>query len=146
MTATPASDLRTLAQRFADEVINAQNLDDPLTELVADDFVELNPLPGQGQGRAGLAEVLTAMFTGFPDLHWKVLDSVVEGDRVVSISTWTGTHLGDYMGMPATGRRVSVETWTIDHFRDGQMIDSRLIMDAAGMLAQLGALPPPPGS
>jgi steroid delta-isomerase-like uncharacterized protein len=138
-------DLKALAQRFADEVINAHDLDDALTELVAEDFVELNPLPGQGPGRAGLADALAAMFTGFPDLHWSMFDTVVEGDRVVSLSTWTGTHEGEFMGMPATGRSVSVEAWTIDRYRDGQLVESRIIMDIAGMLAQLGVLPRPEG-
>jgi steroid delta-isomerase-like uncharacterized protein len=142
---TSPQELKILAQRFADEVINAHNLDDALTELVAEDFVELNPLPGQGPGRAGLADALGGMFTGFPDLHWSVFDTVVEGDRVVSLSTWGGTHRGEFMGMPATGRSVSVEAWTIDRFRDGQMVESRIIMDVAGMLAQLGVLPGPEG-
>jgi steroid delta-isomerase-like uncharacterized protein len=136
-------DLKTLAQRFADEVINAHNLDDALTELVHEDFVELNPLPGQGPGRAGLADALAAMFIGFPDLHWSVFDTVVEDDRVVSLSTWAGTHRGEFMGMPATGRSVSVEAWTIDRYRDGQMTESRIIMDVAGLLGQLSVLPGP---
>jgi predicted ester cyclase len=83
------------------------------------------------------------MFTGFPDLHWSVFDTVVDGDRVVSLSTWAGTHRGEFMGMPATGRSVSVEAWTIDRYRDGQMVESRIIMDVAGMLGQLGVLPGP---
>ncbi|HSP37484.1 MAG TPA: hypothetical protein VLR26_07015, partial [Frankiaceae bacterium] len=49
------ADLKTLAQRFTDDVINAQDLDSTLTEMVVEDFVEQNPLPGQGPGRAGLA-------------------------------------------------------------------------------------------
>jgi hypothetical protein len=51
-------DLRALLQRFVDDVINAQDLDRALVEMVAEDFVELNPPPGQGPGRAGLADVL----------------------------------------------------------------------------------------
>jgi steroid delta-isomerase-like uncharacterized protein len=136
-------DLRALLQRFIADVINAQDLDGALVEMVAEDFVELNPLPGQGPGRAGLADVLSTMFTGFPDLRWTVHDTLVEGDRIVGFSTWTGTHEGEFMGIPATGRAVTVEVWTIDRYRDGIFVESRIIMDVAGLLGQLGVLPAP---
>ena len=142
-TATSAHDLRTLAQRFADEIINARDLDGALNDLVAEDFVEQNPLPGQGPGRAGLADVLAGMFAAFPDLHWTVRDTITEGDRIMTFSTWTGTHRGDFMGIPATGRRATVEAWTLDRYRDGQLTESRIIMDVAGMLMQLGVIPAP---
>jgi steroid delta-isomerase-like uncharacterized protein len=145
-TTTPSTDLKTLAQRFTDEVINAHDVGDRLTELVVEDFVEQNPLPGQGPGRAGLADVLTSMFTGFPDLHWELHDTLVEDDRVMTLSTWTGTHFGEFLGIPATGRNVSVEAWTIDRYRDGQLTESRIIMDVAGMLMQLGVIPAPAGA
>lgn len=157
MTATPAAnnktgtastgptDLVALAQRFADEVINGRDLDVALRELVVEDFVEQNPLPGQGSGRAGLAGALAGMFAGFPDLHWTLRDTVVQGDRITTLSTWTGTHVGEFLGVPATGRRVSVEAWTMDRYRDGQLVESRIIMDVAGMLHQLGLSPGPNG-
>jgi steroid delta-isomerase-like uncharacterized protein len=141
-TATP-TDLHALAQRFTDEVINAHDVDGALTEMVVEDFVEQNPLPGQGPGRAGLADVLAGMFAAFPDLHWELHDTLAENDRVMTLSTWTGTHRGDFLGIPATGRQVAVEAWTIDRYRDAQLTESRIIMDVAGLLGQLGVLPPP---
>lgn len=134
-------DLRALAHRFIDDVINARDLDGALVEMVAEDFVELNPLPGQGPGRAGLADTLSMLFTGFPDLRWTLHDTLVEGDRVMGFSTWTGTHDGGFMGIPATGRTATVEAWTIDRYRDGIFVESRIIMDVAGLLGQLGVLP-----
>lgn len=134
--------LRTLAQRFTDEVINAQDLEGALSEMVVEDFVEQNPLPGQGPGRAGLADVLAGMFAAFPDLHWTLLDTLTEDDRVMTLSTWTGTHHGAFMGIPPTGRHVSVEAWTIDRYHEGRLVESRIIMDVAGLLGQLGVLAP----
>lgn len=136
-------DLRALLQRFIDDVINAQDLDRALVEIVAENFVELNPLPGQGPGRAGLADVLAMMFAGFPDLRWTLHDTLVEGDRVMGLSTWTGTHKGEFMGIGATGYTVTIQAWTIDRFRDGIFVESRIIMDVAGLLGQLGVLPAP---
>ena len=144
MTSTVVQyDLRTLAQRFIDDVINARDLDGALVEMVAEDFVELNPFPGQGPGRDGLADVLGMMFAGFPDLRWTLNDTLVEGDRVMGFSTWTGTHEGEFMGIPATGRTATVEAWTIDRYREGIFVESRIIMDVAGLLGQLGVLPGP---
>jgi steroid delta-isomerase-like uncharacterized protein len=142
-TSTTTQELHTLARRFTDEVINAHDVGAPLTELVVEDFVEQNPLPGQGPGRAGLADVLTAMFAGFPDLHWTVHDTLAEDDRVMSLSTWTGTHNGAFLGIPATGRTVRVEAWTLDRYDHGQLAESRIIMDVAALLTQLGVLPAP---
>ena len=143
-TATPGTEaVRALVHRFIDEVINRHDLDRALTELVVEDFVEHNPLPGQGPGRAGLADVLAGMFAGFPDLRWDIQETVVEADRVATFSIWTGTHLGEFLGVPATGRSVQVEAWTLDRYRDGQLTESRIIMDVAGLLTQLGAIPAP---
>jgi steroid delta-isomerase-like uncharacterized protein len=138
-------DLKGLARRFADEVINAHDLGPALAELVAEDFVEENPLPGQGPGRSGLADVLAGMFAAFPDLRWTPQQMIAEDDRVMSYSVWTGTHRGPFLGIPPTGRQVSVEAWTLDRFRDGKMTQSRIIMDVAGLLVQLGVLAPPAG-
>jgi predicted ester cyclase len=83
------------------------------------------------------------MFAGFPDLRWTLHDTLVEDDRVMGFSTWTGTHEGEFMGIPATGRTATVQAWTIDRYRDGIFVESRIIMDVAGLLGQLGVLPAP---
>jgi steroid delta-isomerase-like uncharacterized protein len=144
-TATRTDDVRELLHRFIDEVINGRDLDQALSALVAEEFVEHNPLPGQGPGRAGLADVLALMFAAFPDLVWTIHETVVEDDRIMAFSTWTGTHRGDFLGRPASGREVTVEAWTLDRYHDGQMTDSRIIMDVAALLGQIGARPAPTG-
>jgi steroid delta-isomerase-like uncharacterized protein len=146
-TAGPDTDAtRALLHRFVDEVLNGHDLDGALTDLVAEDFVEQNPLPGQGPGRAGLRDVLAGMNAAFPDIHWDVQDTVVEGGRVATFSFWTGTHRGEFMGIPATGRSVRVEAWTLDRYEGGQLTGSRIIMDVVGLLTQLGVLPAPAGA
>ena len=59
----------------------------------------------------------------------------------MGFSTWTGTPDGEFLGIPATGRPVTVEAWTIDRYRDGIFVESRILMDVAGLLGQLGVLP-----
>jgi predicted ester cyclase len=77
------------------------------------------------------------------DLDGALTELVVEEDRVATVSFWTGTHRGEFMGIPPTGRTVRVEAWTLDRYQDGQLAESRIIMDVVGLLAQLGAVPAP---
>ena len=144
MTTTTDNDqIRMLSRRFIDEVLNGHDLDGALDELVAEDFVEQNPLPGQGPGRAGLRDARTGINAAFPDIRWEAQDTVVEGERIATFFFWTATHRGDFMGIPATGRSVTVEAWTMDRYQDGLFAESRIIMDVVGLLPQLGVLPAP---
>ena len=135
---------KAVVRKFLDEVIN-QNRMDRATDLVEEDFVELDPLPGQRQGREGLKAVLGMMRAAFPDIHWVVEEMVAEGDKVVTRFTWTGTHRGEFLGVPATGRSVSVKGVVIDQLAGGKMSNSQMLMDSLGMLQQLGVVPSPGG-
>jgi steroid delta-isomerase-like uncharacterized protein len=136
-----AQNLATL-ERFVEEVIN-QGRYEAADELVEEDFVELDPLPGQQQGREGLKGVIRMLRTAFPDIHWVVVETVASGEKVVSRFTWTGTHRDEFLGIPATGRSVTVPGVVIDRLRDGKMADSRILMDTLGMMQQLGVIPGP---
>jgi steroid delta-isomerase-like uncharacterized protein len=131
---------KVVARRFLEEVIN-QNRMDRADDLVLENFVELDPLPGQRQGREGLKEVLGMMRAAFPDMHWVAEEMVAEGDTVVTRFTWTGTHRGEFLGVPATGRSVVVKGVVMDQLAEGKMSKSRILMDSLGMMQQLGAVP-----
>jgi steroid delta-isomerase-like uncharacterized protein len=126
--------------RFLEEVINQGQLEQA-DELVAVDFVELDPLPGQRQGREGLKEVIGMLRAAFPDIHWVVEETVASGDKVVTRFTWTGTHRGTFLGVPASGNSVSVKGVVIDRLAAGKMADSRILMDNFTMMQQLGVIP-----
>jgi steroid delta-isomerase-like uncharacterized protein len=79
---------------------------------------------------------------GFADIECTVSDLVAEGDAVAWRIRATGTHTGEFNGIPATGRRVSFDSLNIGHFRDGRGLTHVVIMDTTTMLAQLGVLPP----
>lgn len=127
-------------QHFVDETINRKNLD-ALNELVAMDFIEHVPFPGQGPGRAGLRDTLGAFLTAFPDIQWTLDEQIAEGEKVTSRFTWTGTHRGQFLGIPPTGRSVKVWGVVIDVVRNGVFTESRIIMDTLGLLQQMGAIP-----
>lgn len=129
-------------QRFVEQVINQGRLE-AADELVHEDFVELDPLPGQQQGRQGLKDVIAMIRTAFPDIHWGIKETIASGDKVVSRFKWSGTHRADFLGVPATGRKVVVPGVVIDRLSDGKMADSWILMDTLGLMQQLGVIPGP---
>jgi steroid delta-isomerase-like uncharacterized protein len=131
---------RAVVQRFLEEVVNQGRLEQA-NEIVAEDFVELDPLPGQRQGREGLKDVIGMLRTAFRDMHWVVDEMIAEGEKVVTRFTWTGTQQGTFMGIPATGRSVVVKGVVIDRIVGGMMTDSRILMDTMGLMQQLGVIP-----
>jgi steroid delta-isomerase-like uncharacterized protein len=131
---------KAVIRKFLEEVIN-QNRMDRADDLVVEDFVELDPLPGQRQGREGLKEVLGMMRAAFPDIYWVAEEMVAEGDTVVTRFTWSGTHRGVFLGVPATGRSLVVKGVVMDQLAGGRMSKSRILMDSLGMMQQLGVVP-----
>jgi len=134
------TDNAAIIQRFINDVINHGHYE-VCDEIVAEDFLELDPLPGQRPGREGLKEVIAMMRSAFPDIHWVTHESVSSGEKVVTRFSWSGTHHGDFLGIPATGRPVTVKGIVIDRVIDSRMTDSRILMDTFGMMAQLGVIP-----
>lgn len=128
---------------FIEDVLN-KGLFNRANDLVKEDFVELDPLPGQQQGREGLKAVIHALRTAFPDMHWVVIEMVAEDEKVVTRFEWTGTHRGVFLGIPATGSSVKVKGVVIDRLENGMMTDSRILMDTMGLMQQLGVIPAPP--
>jgi steroid delta-isomerase-like uncharacterized protein len=135
-------DNATIVRRFVDEVITQGNIE-AAAQYVWEDVIEQVPLPGQGPGLDGLKDILRAMRAGFPDIVFSIQEQVAERDKVASRFEWTGTHRGEFLGIPATGRAVRVWGMVIDRLEDGRIKDTRIIMDTFGLLGQLGVLPSP---
>jgi steroid delta-isomerase-like uncharacterized protein len=135
-------DNATIVRRFVDEVITQGNIE-AAAQYVWEDVIEQVPLPGQGPGLDGLKDILRAMRAGFPDIVFSIQEQVAERDKVASRFEWTGTHRGEFLGIPATGRTVRVWGMVIDRLEDGRIKDTRIIMDTFGLLGQLGVVPPP---
>ncbi len=110
-------------------------------ELVAEDFCELDPFPGQAPGRAGLIESIERLRTAFPDLVWSIEELVAEGEKVASSHTWSGTHLGEFLGIAPTGKQVRMTCMIFDTYEDGKLKKSRLVMNVLSLLQQLGVMP-----
>ena len=135
-----AAENKAVITSFVEEVINKGQLE-RVDHLVALDFVELDPLPGQQQGREGLKQVISAFRTAFPDIHWVVEEMVGEGDKVFSRFTWHGTHRGEFFGVPATSKQITVKGMVVDRLVAGRMVESQILMDGLSMMRQLGVIP-----
>jgi steroid delta-isomerase-like uncharacterized protein len=128
-----------IVSSFIEEGINQGHIDS-IAKYVCEDVVEQVPFPGQGPGIEGLKDVLRGMRTAFPDLHFAVEEQIAEGDKVLTRFEWTGTQLGEFLGVPATGRPVKVWGMVLDRLVEGRIKDTRIIMDIFGLMMQLGAL------
>ena len=116
-------------------------------EVMADDFVEHEETPGLAPTRDGVKEFFRMYIAAFPDLRFEPEDVMTSGDKVVTRARATGTHQGEFMGMPATGKRVDVQLIDIVRFGDDGLAHEHWgVLDALTMLQQLGAVPEGPGS
>jgi len=132
---------RVVIQRYFGELFN-QGRVELVPELLHPDYVNRSPgSPDLPRGREGVAIVVQALRQAFPDLHYHVEDMVVGADAVAVRTTLRGTHLGDFFGLPATGKRVEVSQMTIERFGDGKIIEHHRITDELALRQQLGVLP-----
>lgn len=135
-------DNSAIVRRFIEETINQGQIDSA-GKFVWEDTTEQVPFPGQGPGLEGLKDVLRGMRGAFPDLYFSVEEQIAEGDKVLTRFEWTGTHQGEFLGVPATGRSVRVWGMVIDRLQAGRIKDTRIIMDTLGLMTQLGVFPSP---
>jgi predicted ester cyclase len=135
-----AEDLKAMARRFNDEVMSQGKLE-VIDELVADDFVDHQVPPGMTPDREGLRSMM-AMFRGaFPDLKVETLAVALDRDELWVHSLATGTHQGELMGIPATGKTVSFAMMDRVRVRDGKAVEHWGVSDDLGMMTQLGVIP-----
>jgi steroid delta-isomerase-like uncharacterized protein len=134
---------KALVRRFIDELFNHGNTS-AADEILAPDFVEREQLPpGIPKGREGVKVLATILRSAFPDLKATIEDTIAEGDKVVIRMTWSGTHKGEFMGVPATGKRVSIGVIDILRMDGGKCVEHWGQMDSMGMMQQIGAIPAP---
>jgi len=111
-----------------------------LDKAVAPDYVEHS----EGfQGIEPFRQQVTAFRAAFPDLRVTIEDLLISGDRFASRTAVTGTHTGDLMGMPATGRRISVEAVDIGRIENGLAKERWGGLNMYALLTQLGVIPAP---
>jgi steroid delta-isomerase-like uncharacterized protein len=134
---------KALIRRGFEEVMIRGNFD-AIDELFAPTFVNYS-FP-EAQGREGFKRVMMMFRTAFPDMNITIDDMIAEGDRVATRGSWTGTHRGDFMGIPATGKQVAVSYSDIWRLEAGKAVENWVQMDTLGLMQQLGVVPAPGAS
>ena len=95
------------------------------------------------QGTEAFKAFVTMYRTAFPDIHFTLEETVAEGDKVAWRATTRGTHGGDLMGIPPTGKPVVVSSSIVSRFENGKWAEDWVLIDMLGMLQQLGVIPAP---
>ena len=111
--------------------------------LFASDIVDHNPGPGQAAGIEGLKQALDLFKNAFPDSQLKLEHLIAEGDKIVDHGTFRGTHTGEMVGIPPTGKPVSITFTNIYRIANGKIVEAWHIEDILGIMQQIGVMPMP---
>ncbi len=136
-----AVETEDLVRRFYMDALGEGDLAG-LDDFVTTAYMEHDPLPGQGDGLDGLKDRLTMLREGLAP-HFTIEDVISEGDKLVVRWTNSGTHVGDFLGIPATNKRFSVAGIDIYRLVDGKLAEHWHVVDQLAMLQQLGLIPAP---
>jgi steroid delta-isomerase-like uncharacterized protein len=143
MSTAQATSNRATFSRFH-EAFNSGDVEviaKTIDEVVEPDVLFHSPAPIDATGAQALRQVWAVLLRAFPDLHVAVEDVIAEGDKVVCRNTVTGTHQGEYRGLPPTGRSVTYNEIFIVRFAGGRIAEIWGVADVYSQMRQLGAIP-----
>ena len=130
---------KLLIRRYIEEVVNTGNVDD-LASFISPDYIESHDQTGQSSGLEGAKKHILGVRQTYPDLHVTVEQQIAEGDWVVSRITARGTHLGTWLGMKPTGKRVEFTGVNVDRVIDGLIVEHGGAANLLGPLLEIGAI------
>ena len=132
-------DYKALTQGMFDSMAGVESVDGLIDRYMAEDFVEHEQIPGMDNTRETPRQLFKMMLTAFPDFRATVNDLLQEGDKVVARVTFSGTHQGEFMGMPASGNQVQWDAIDIIQYREDKAVAHWGVMDMSAAMAQMGA-------
>jgi steroid delta-isomerase-like uncharacterized protein len=94
------------------------------------------------RGKAEVRQFLRKLFAAFPDLNFEVTYKIARGDNVAEQWFIRGTHLGMFMGIPPTRRRVEIPGMSMAELREGKFVSDHFYFDALGVLRDMALMPP----
>lgn len=129
---------KNIVRRYQ-EIYNHNDLDF-LNEVLSEDLLTPNIMPGIPPGLEGAKAAHRIMLAGFPDYQTIIEDIISEGDKVVARIKMTGTHTGEFMSIPPTGKRISFTGIYIVRIVNGKIVEHWGEEDSVSLLQQLGVL------
>lgn len=133
---------KAIYRRYLEEVVSKGNLA-VVDEIIASNVVAHEPPDQEIKGSEALKQWLTQLRTAFPDEQITVVDQIAEGDKVATRYTERGTHKGEFMGIPATGKQATVTGIEIARIVGGKIVEYCVEGDMLGRMQQLGVVSPP---
>jgi steroid delta-isomerase-like uncharacterized protein len=135
-------DNKAIIRAYVETVWNGRQLD-RADEVVAADFVDHAPLPGQAPGLEGVKRKWAMYLDAIPDFRVTIEELVAEGDKVAVRRSYEGTHRGELLGIPATGKRLQFGSISIFRLADGRIAEHWEQLDRLALMQQLGVVPAP---
>ena len=133
-----APDHKLLFGRLYHSVWNERRLE-YIEQVIADTHALGDPtVSGRGVGPVAYRRQVERFLTGLPDLKFVVDETISEGDKLVVYWTITGTHKGEFLGVPPTNKKVIFSGITINQIADGKILESTVIWDGLGLMKQFG--------
>jgi steroid delta-isomerase-like uncharacterized protein len=129
---------KALLRRYIHEVWENQNLE-AVDEFLAPGYKRHRARTSPPLTREGQKQLLAQFRTAFPDIRVAIEEMIAEDDRIAFRSTLRGTHQGEFLGIPPTGRQITVGLVDVVHIQDGQFIEQWGGPDLLDLLQQLGA-------
>ena len=136
-----AEENRALARRFIEEFWSKGNLR-IIDGTHGPNYVHHNLPPGVPTNKEGIRQMAAVFNTAFPDCRVTVEDVIAEGDKVVARWRLAGTHKGEFLGVPPTGRQANLTGIAIFRITGGKIAEQWENHDDLGLMQQLGAVPP----
>ncbi|MFJ8310489.1 MULTISPECIES: ester cyclase [unclassified Streptomyces] len=113
--------------------------DEVARRLVAEDFIDHEAPEGSPRGPEAYANTARWMRSVWEDARWEIVDSFAKGDRALLRLVFTGRHVTDFMGVPATGKSVRVQHLHVYRIADGQVAEHWAVRDDLELFRQIGA-------
>jgi predicted ester cyclase len=137
--AVSTSENKLVVRRYLEEVVNTGDVD-RIAEFVAPEYVDTHDTSGQSSGIDGARRHVQAVRETYPDLHLTVEQQIAEGEWVVTRFTARGTHLGNWLGIKPTGKRVEITGVNVDRVVGGRIVEHGGAANVLGPLLAIGAV------
>jgi steroid delta-isomerase-like uncharacterized protein len=133
---------KSIALRFEREGWGTEpNWEKTWDELMANDVIHhFNSAPEPIVGLAANKAFNAALFRGFPDIQHRLEDTIAEGNSVVYRTTLKGTHTGEFMGLPPTGKSVVINDFTLLRIAEGKIVEWWYDCNLLAVMQQLGLM------
>jgi steroid delta-isomerase-like uncharacterized protein len=138
-TITSSDAAKAVVRRNTEEVQSRGNFD-VFEELFADNFVDHTPQPNTTPDKKGVRDLYHRLRAAFPDFHADIHWQAADGEMVTTYKTYHGTHLGMFLGVAPTGRKIQFETVDVMRVRNGKITDHWGVANLFSLMQQLGAI------